>query len=733
MANQTYSDPSTWQSVNFNPFQNLEGNGGSTYYLDPTSGNLFGSQDATSPLLTKEALDFSKSLSNVSVPNMVNMGDSGMQQSGMKNQYFLGEDPTQIAKDYSLYQSNPNAFNAQTAQNLSNSLFSTWAQNGNNLGSPFGFDPTSQQQDKLNAFKQTDPQAYYNAVLSQKAKEIGWDAGQNKTNQDNNAQFQNLAREAMAAGLSSNDINNIFNSNYQTTAKMSAERAVKDGLNIGSIIAAVVVAVVAPELAPAIGASLGLTGAAATAAGTAAIGAGSAAIVTAANGGTPTQIADAALIGGATGAVGGVAAPVASEISSVVGADAASIIANAATGATRSAISGNDPIAGAATGAVGTAIAETGVPSPIAAAGAGALSGALTNKDPLASAIASGVTNLVSTSGTSPDATINPATGEAYTGSDQSATISPTLETPNPTTAVVMAVDPVNQTAAVMDSTGNVLQVTATPDIQPGSTVSVDPSTNVATVTQPADVTQPAAEPTAGVTTQFLPEGSQVLTDVGGGTTTPFVPAEITPENEPIEPASIEPDAETTPTPVEQNILDLIAKDQPATVTSAPVEQPLPVTSEPVEQPAPVEQLATPEAPIAVPTPVEQPTPIEQPAPVDQLAPVEQPAPISPVISPIQEPEPVESAVIPPDQSTETPTDTTESTYTPSPKTFTIGGITPSTSSVFSTRDPLASALLGSQGPAVNPTQAAGEPNMLGDGKRKNVWNLESLRGALGI
>ena len=223
MDNQTYSDPSTWQSVSFNPFTDLEGNGGSTYYLDPTSGNLFGSQDATSPLLTKEALDFSKSLSNVSVPNMVNMGDSGMQQSGMKNQYFLGEDPTQIAKDYSLYQSNPHAFNAQTAQNLSNSLFSTWAQNGNNLGSPFGFDPTSQQQDKLNAFKQTDPQAYYNAVLSQKAKEIGWDAGQNKTNQDNNAQFQNLAREAMAAGLSSDDINNIFNSNYQNTAKMNAE------------------------------------------------------------------------------------------------------------------------------------------------------------------------------------------------------------------------------------------------------------------------------------------------------------------------------------------------------------------------------------------------------------------------------------------------------------------------------------------------------------------------------
>ena len=71
--------------------------------------------------------------------------------------------------------------------------------------------------------------------------------------------------------------------------------------------------------------------------------------------------------------------------------------------------------------------------------------------------------------------------------------------------------------------------------------------------------------------------------------------------------------------------------------------------------------------------------------------------------------------------------------YTPAPKTTTIRNPLSVAGSVgFASNDPLASVLLGSN-PAINPAEAAGEPNMLGDGKRKNVWNLESLRGALGI
>jgi len=44
----------------------------------------------------------------------------------------------------------------------------------------------------------------------------------------------------------------------------------------------------------------------------------------------------------------------------------------------------------------------------------------------------------------------------------------------------------------------------------------------------------------------------------------------------------------------------------------------------------------------------------------------------------------------------------------------------------------LSSALLGSS-QAVNPAEATGSQDQLGYGQRKNVWNEESLRGALGI
>ena len=177
-----------------------------------------------------------------------------------------------------------------------------------------------------------------------------------------------------------------------------------DVLQVVEIVAIVAVAIVAPEIAPLIGTEMGLTGAAATAAGYATIGASESAIITAANGGNGDQIANAALIGGATGAIGGASAPLAGQLSESVGPEAASIIANAATGATKSVVSGGDPLAGAAGGAVGTGIVEaanagdvgTSLSKAVGGAAGGATVASLTGKDPTASAALSFLTNLAS-------------------------------------------------------------------------------------------------------------------------------------------------------------------------------------------------------------------------------------------------------------------------------------------------------------------------------------------------
>jgi hypothetical protein len=160
-------------------------------------------------------------------------------------------------------------------------------------------------------------------------------------------------------------------------------------------VAAVAAAIVAPEIAPAIGAGMGLTGTAATAAGMAAMGATTGAVISSASGATPDKIAQAALIGGAGGAIAGTAAPIAGELSASVGPQAASVIANAGTSAAKSAISGGNVEAAGAGAALGTLL-NTTIPTSLAGAAGGATQAAIAGKDVGTSAAASFLTNLAS-------------------------------------------------------------------------------------------------------------------------------------------------------------------------------------------------------------------------------------------------------------------------------------------------------------------------------------------------
>jgi hypothetical protein len=253
-----------------------------------------------------------------------------------------------------------------------------------------------------------DPVAFEKKALANtvaNAIESSYD-GNSVANQTANA--KSIIDYLQQNNVSADELNSLIQSGKTAGEEFNTFRSRSTDTSIfGSIMSLIpvaIIAIAAPEAAPLIGAEMGLTGAAANAAGMAAIGASSSAILAAGNGASADQIATAALVGGASGAVAGAAAPLAGEISSVVGKDAASIIANAAAGATKSVISGSDPLAGAAGGAVGTGVVEAAnagdvgstLSKAVGGAAGGATSALVSGKDPLASAAASFLSNLAS-------------------------------------------------------------------------------------------------------------------------------------------------------------------------------------------------------------------------------------------------------------------------------------------------------------------------------------------------
>ena len=175
---------------------------------------------------------------------------------------------------------------------------------------------------------------------------------------------------------------------------------------------AVAAVIVAPELAPAIGAELGLTGTSAVAAGYGAIGAGTSAVTAAAQGANGTDIAKAALIGGAAGAAGGAITAEASGLVPELGKTGAAAVGGAAKGGIQAGLTGGSVGSSAAGGALGSALGTEigGTTGNVLGGAAGSATGAqLAGGDPTKSAIYGGIQGAFSGLGKT---MFNPQTGQ---------------------------------------------------------------------------------------------------------------------------------------------------------------------------------------------------------------------------------------------------------------------------------------------------------------------------------
>ena len=119
------------------------------------------------------------------------------------------------------YQADPHGYTNQKAQDLSSQLFNSFINNGKTFGG--GSTNEGELQSKLDAIKNVDPNAYYNAQLGLDFKKAGWDAGQGKTNDVTNSRIQNNIQEALKYGVSPEQINNYVKYDYGVTAEGHAK------------------------------------------------------------------------------------------------------------------------------------------------------------------------------------------------------------------------------------------------------------------------------------------------------------------------------------------------------------------------------------------------------------------------------------------------------------------------------------------------------------------------------
>jgi hypothetical protein len=564
-------------------------------------------------------------------------------------------------------------------------------------------------------------------------------------------------------------------------------------------------AIVAPELAPAIGADLGLTGTAAVAAGYGAIGAGTGAVTTAANGGDASQIAQAALVGGASGAAGGAIGAEAKGAVPDLGTTGAAAVSGAAKGAITPALTGGSIGAGAAGGALGSALGTEigGTAGNILGGAAGSataaqlagqnvgqsaiLGGAQGATSTLGSGIAGSTTPPVDTTtptqaATVPDTTATPdQTQAAATPTPVTTQTAPTTPPADQNTAVVVTTDPSKNIALVMDTNGQVNVVNTTGSIASGSTVAVDPTTNTASVTQPVNTYQPYAPiatadtvvsdvaPSPNVVKQpsvelgpitdvsTIPtEPTGIVVDSNSPTNfsdrfgnpvnpdgTPYTPETTVTEPTPETPIDVAPTiipqdtstVGTTPSR-DQQIINLI--NQPATSTGIPQTG---VSTSAGTDTTGTTPTTTPTLPgygdVNVPT-VSTPTTETPPSSISNV-PVADAGQL--IVSGNQTTIPnlttpdTTTAEDETDVATTTPANAT-TTQTISPKIVPITTSSGSSPQVLSSvLGAPSSSILGQALQSSNPDPATtGSPIFQGDDKnRRNVWNTESLRTALGL
>jgi hypothetical protein len=229
-------------------------------------------------------------LKNPDIQNFLN----GYNIRGLVNPAIKYSDPREAQRIYELKQSNPNQYYSQIAEDLASQASANSSMNKGEHNVAF----TNQ----LNQIKEINPAAYYKGQFDILGESIGWQIGQNRSDR-NPATFekiQKLIPEAMAAGVSMDEINSIVNTNANFANFTNQQRIANEaasggsGFNLSEVVRGVL-----PIAAFAIGAPFldaALAGGAAAAAGGGAAG------------GTATGTGLTGGFGGSTGLLGGTGA-----------------------------------------------------------------------------------------------------------------------------------------------------------------------------------------------------------------------------------------------------------------------------------------------------------------------------------------------------------------------------------------------------------------------------------------
>ena len=251
--------------------------------------------------------------------------------------------------------------------------------------------------------------------------------------------------------------------------------------------------------------------------GAALVGSATSATLAAVSGGDVTKSAIA-------GAISGGAAANASDIANAVTGGNVQTIATS-TGLTPTQVANtisNSITAGVVTASITGGNVTTAITSTLAASGmsTGVQNTIIDNLPDMTGTAkvignVAGVATKAAVSGTDVSTAIQNSIGQIIGGQitqPTANTTTTTSQTDTRNTAVVVTTDPANNTALVISTDGNVSVVSTTENIQSGSTVTVDPTTKVATTTNAA-VTGTTFQPTAS--------GGTVVSDVTP--TTPLI------------------------------------------------------------------------------------------------------------------------------------------------------------------------------------------------------------------
>lgn len=183
---------------------------GTTYYKDPTTGNYydvpFGQRGYWAHPDEPLPLDFANAKL---VASSEALNDPYIKSLGYQN------DP---AKAQALYQqklSEPKAFYSEIGKALENDIFGNWS----NSWEYEGLKDVKQQ---FNELKDVAPDVYYENLIADKAKQIGWSYGSGNPDyaKPNEEELKNQIPEAIKAGLSQQQINDIINKNVNESAQL---------------------------------------------------------------------------------------------------------------------------------------------------------------------------------------------------------------------------------------------------------------------------------------------------------------------------------------------------------------------------------------------------------------------------------------------------------------------------------------------------------------------------------